>query len=237
MGKDAPETPGIRIMDDWMLFLRAATRMLVHGDDADMEALAERCVDTIMNRYYNPSFGLITELLRRDHTPFDNELGQFVNLGNDFQALWHVMDEALRRKDRTLFDVAAERLERHIAVAWDDVYGGVFTLLRHVDENRWETGKTHYAQTECLNGLLMAIEHRGDVKAGEWYSTIYTYAEEVFPQRKYGYPLWIVGSDRRVSFRENASRIENFHLPRALMLNLTALDRIVDRKGGLSGAI
>ena len=42
-------------------------------------------------------------------------------------------------------------------------------------------------------------------------------------------------SDRKATFREDATRIGNFHQPRHLMLNLTALDRIIKRKGRTSG--
>ena len=235
VGKDAPETAGTRIMDDWMLFLRAATRMLVHGRDGDMEQLASRCVDTIMNNFYIPRFDLITEMLRHDHTPFDNDLGQLVNFGNDFQVIWHVMDEAQRTKNGGLFTTAADRLRRHAEVAWDDVYGGEFTVLRHIDENRWELGKTHYAQGETINGLMQVIEHTGAGWACDLASQVFSYSFDKFPLKQYGYPLWIVGSDRKVTFRENTTRIENFHQPRHLMLTLQSLDRLVERRGKTSG--
>ena len=70
-------------------------------------------------------------MLNYDHSQFYNEIGQFINFGNDFQALWHVTDEAVRIKNKTLFVTAAECLKRHIEVAWDDVYGGVFNVLEH----------------------------------------------------------------------------------------------------------
>ncbi|MCE5249184.1 AGE family epimerase/isomerase [bacterium] len=235
LGPDAPLTPGIRIMDDWMLFLRAATRLLEQQPDPDMEALAARCVDTIMNNYYNPRFGLVTEILNHDHSFPDNDYGQVVNFGNDFQALWHVMDEAARIKNRELFDTAAERLRRHIGVAWDDVYGGVFTMLRHVDENRWELGKAHYAQVETLVGLMMITEHTGADWTYDLFTQIYSYIEETFLLKKYGYPLWILGSDRKVTFNPKSTRIGNFHQPRHLLLNLAALNRIIERNGRVSG--
>jgi len=234
-GLDVSEITGIRIMDDWMLFLRAATHLLDSKQDTDLENLAARCAGTIMNKYYNPAFGLTTEMVNYDHSHLENDLGQFINFGNGFQALWHTMDEALRIKDKALFDNAAVRLKRHIEVAWDDVYGGVFNVLEHVDENRWRLGKTHYAQAETLIGLLMVIEHTGARWASDLFTQVYKYVGEKFPQKPYGYPLWILGSDRKVSFRKDASRIGNFHQPRHLMLNLTSLDRILEREGKTSG--
>jgi len=235
VGKDVPPIQGIRIMDDWMLFLRAATRLLVQKDDPRIEAIAKRCVDTIMNNFYNPATRLVGEMLNHDHSRPDNDYAQVVNFGNVFQALWHVMDEALRTGNRELFLAAAERLKRHIEVAWDDVYGGVYTVLEHIDENRWRLGKTHYAQVETLVGLLLVMEHTGAGRARDLFDMIYRYIGEKFPQRQYGYPLWILSSDRKVGFREKTSRIGNFHQPRHLMLNLAALDRMIGRGGKTSG--
>ena len=225
------ETQGIKMLDDWMLFIRCTKGIIESGADSDMEKLAARYVDTIMNKYYNPEFDLIVERLNSYYQLLKNDLGQLINFGNDFQALWHTMDEALRLKNKALFDTAATRLIRHIEVAWDDVYGGVFNTLRHVDKNEWSLSKSHYGQAETLVGLLKIIEHTGSERACNLFTQIFSYVEEKFPQRQYGYPLWILGSDRKVSFRENASRIGNFHQPRHLMLNLLALDRIIENGG------
>ena len=229
------ETQGIKMLDDWMLFIRCAKGIIESGGDSDMEKLAARYVDAITNNYYNPEFDLIAERLDSEYQLLKNDLGQHVNFGNDFQALWHTMDEALRLKDKTLFETASARFIRHIEVAWDDVYGGVFNTLKHVDKNEWSLSKSHYAQAETLIGLLKIIEHTGWFRACDLFTQIYSYVAEKFPQKQYGYPLWILGSDRKVTFRKDASRIGNFHQQRHLMLNLLALDRIIGNGGKPSG--
>jgi mannose/cellobiose epimerase-like protein (N-acyl-D-glucosamine 2-epimerase family) len=164
-----------------------------------------------------------------------NDISHLVTFGNIFQALWHTLDDAVRTKNRALFETTAERFRRHIEVAWDDVYGGVFGTLRHVDNNVWETGKINYVQAECLIGLLAIIEHTSADWAREWFGRIYTYTLENFPLKKYGFPLWNVSADRKATFVPHANRVENYHHPRHLMLNLAALDRIIKRGGKVSG--
>ena len=235
LGQDGPETNGVTLLDDFMLFLRLATQMLDEAPDPEIAAVAKRCTDSITNNFYNPDFGLLNEMLNQDLTHPPNDISQLVTFGNIFQALWHTLDDAVRTKNRPLFETTAARLRRHIEVAWDDVYGGVFGTLQHVDNNIWETAKINYVQAECLNGLLAVIEHTGDDWAREWFDRIYTYTLANFPLKKYGFPLWNVSADRKMSFVQHANRVENFHHPRHLMLNLAALDRIIKRGGKVSG--
>ena len=235
LGPDGPDTNGVTLLDDFMLFLRLATQMLEETPDPEVESLAKWCTDTITSNFYNPGFGLLNEMLTQDLAHPPNDISQLVTFGNIFQALWHTLDDAVRTKNRALFETTAERFRRHIEVAWDDVYGGVFGTLRHVDNNVWETGKINYVQAECLIGLLAIIEHTSADWAREWFGRIYTYTLETFPLNKYGFPLWNVSADRKATFVPHANRVENYHHPRHLMLNLECLDRMIKRGGRVSG--
>jgi mannose/cellobiose epimerase-like protein (N-acyl-D-glucosamine 2-epimerase family) len=137
-----------------------------------------------------------------------------------------VMFEAARRKDEALLDRAAAMFKRHVEVAWDDVYGGFFRALDHIDDYRWKTDKVLWLQEEVLIGTLFLIERRNDAWAREWFAKTYGYVREKYPLKPHGHALWIVGADRKVTYEEKASRVENFHHPRHLMLNLLALERM-----------
>lgn len=231
LGPDEPPVPGAAVLDDWMLFLRLATEMLPSAPDPEIERLAKRCRESITNNFYNPAFGLITEYLAQDLTRFGNALDRFVPIGNDFQTLWHMLDEAARTGDRKLFTTTASRLRRHVEVAWDDVFGGLFGTLRDVDANVWTTDKIGYVQMEALLGLLMVIEHTGADWARDWYGRIFAYMAETFPLKRYGHPLWLVSGDRRATFTPHTTRTENYHYPRHLILSIEALKRMIKRDG------
>ena len=72
-----------------------------------------------------------------------------------------VLFEALRRKDKALFDRATDLLRRHIEVMWDDVCGGLMLEITHVDKSVWNTGKALWLQEEILIGTMCVIEHTG----------------------------------------------------------------------------
>jgi len=238
LGKNAPLMPGgARVQGNWFCMLNIATQMLEIKADPEVEAIADRCVDAIMNKHYNPRFDLTNEVLNHDFSRPENEVGQLVYTGHAIETLWMVLYEAVRRKDRALFDLASQRLKRHLEVAWDDVYGGLFRNLRHVDNNLWDVDKAGWVQMEGLIGLACVIEHTGAQWAKDFFGRLYPWVMAKFPLKQYGFPLWIDYADRWVTFVEgkDGRRAENFHHPRHLMLNLLAFDRMIGRNGAVSG--
>ena len=238
LGKDAPLMPGgARVQGNWFVMLHLATQMLEFKTDPEVEAIADRCVDAIMNKHYNPEFDLHNEVLNHDFSRPANEVGQLVYTGHAIETLWMVLYEAARKKDRALFDLASQRFKRHIEVAWDDVYGGLFRNLRHVDNNLWDVDKAGWVQMEGLIGLACVIEHTGAQWAKDFFGRLYPWVMAKFPLKQYGFPLWIDYADRWVAFvkDENGRRAENYHHPRHLMLNLLAFDRMIKRGGAISG--
>ena len=154
---DPPPIKGPRILGHWMVLLRLATQMLENTSDPYVEEIAERSVDAIMNYHYNPAYGLMNEVINHDLSRTDDDSAQFSYTGHAIETLWMVLYEAVRLKDKQLFDHAAEYFKRHIEVSWDDVYGGAFRCLDHVDNNIWKTDKVLWLQEEILIGTMFII--------------------------------------------------------------------------------
>ncbi|MDP2984660.1 MAG: AGE family epimerase/isomerase [Candidatus Latescibacter sp.] len=233
-GVEGISVPGPRIQGHWMCLLDQATTMLEYKSDSFVQEIADRALDAIMNRHFNPEYRLNDEVINHDLSRVDNKLAHYIDFGHNTETAWMVMYEAARRRDRRLFDTAAERLRRFFEVAWDEVYGGLFHTLKNVDDNVWETFKAQYLQGEMLVGLLFVIEHTGAQWAKEYFSRLYTYVRAKFPLKQYGFPLWIDYADRKVTFERHASRAENFHHPRHLMRNLLVIERMIRRDGKIS---
>lgn len=234
-GVETPSLPGCRLLGVWMVMLRLVTQLLQTVDNPRVRALADRCLDAIMQRHYSKDFDLLVEVRNHDFSAPDNLYAQLAYTGHGIETLWMVMDEALRRKDRALFNEAARRFRRHLEVSWDDVYQGWFRGCRNVDENTWILDKALWVQEEALVGLTMIVEHTGAEWARDWLRRGYSHVIENYPLARHGYALWDIYPDRRVHFVEKYERIEHYHHPRHLMLNLSALLRIKERGGALSG--
>ena len=235
LGPDASELPGVRPLGVWMLLLRLSSQMLNQKKDPDVRAVASRCINAVLNHHYNPEYNLLNEILKHDMSRPDNEYKYLVYTGHGIEITWMMLYEAYRLKDEKLFDKTSRLLQRHMEVAWDDVYGGFFRGLKNVDENTWILDKALWTQEEALIGTLFIVEHTGAQWAKDWFSKIFSYVQDKFPLRKHGYALWDMWPDRKVTFVEHYSRIENFHHPRHLMLNLASVERMIERGGKVSG--
>ncbi|MBN1292239.1 MAG: AGE family epimerase/isomerase [Candidatus Latescibacteria bacterium] len=230
--------PGVerpRIMGHWMVLLNCTQMMLETHSDPEIEAIADRCVDAVMNYHYNPDYGLLNEYLNHDLSRIESDNYGQICVGHGPETLWMVLYDAIRRKDKALFDRAAEFLHRSAEVFWDDVYGGLLAGLNHVDNYIWDVRqKSEWLQNEVLIGLLCVIEHTGAQWAKDWYDKLHSYVMEKFPLKQYGYPLWFAYADRKLTFTEHYNRCEHFHHPRYLMQNQLALDRMIQKKGQIS---
>jgi mannose/cellobiose epimerase-like protein (N-acyl-D-glucosamine 2-epimerase family) len=225
-----PEIRGPRVIGYWMEFINIATQMLEFRKDPQIEAVADRSLDAIMNSHYNPDFGLINEVINHDLSR-NKDMEQSVYTGHAIETLWMVMYEAVRRKDMNLFRAAAERFRRHVEAAWDDVYGGAFRALYRVDENVWALDKVTWLQEEILIGTMCMMAYTGSPWAQEWFGKTYSYSMEKLALKRYGFPLWDTSGNRKATFVRHGSRCENYHHPRHLMLTLHLLDALVKRNG------
>jgi mannose/cellobiose epimerase-like protein (N-acyl-D-glucosamine 2-epimerase family) len=226
LGTDAAPTPGARNLGSWMLLLRCATQIRDAGKDSRFNSLIDRAIEAVLEHHFNPNYRLNNEILPHDLSRPTGEYAQLVYPGHTFEITWMLLDEAIARRDTTLFNTVAERFRRHLEVAWDAVYGGVFHNLRNVDENRWVLDKVLWAQEEVLIDLLLLWERTKSAWSREWFDRMNSYVREKYPLKSHGSPLWMYAADRRSTFASFAAlpkRVENYHHPRHLMLNLLRL--------------
>ncbi len=220
---EAPLIQGVRVLGHWMVLLRLATQMLGYQADPEVEKVADRCVDAIMSSHLNSNYNLLNEALNHDLSLPENEYNQMSYLGHAIETLWMVMDEAKRRDDNKLFQKTLGLFKQHVTLAQDNVYGGFFRSLDKVDNHIFKLNKVLWLQEEILIGTLFLVENTGDEWAYKCFSDTYKYVIEKFTRK--GYKFWIHEGDRKMeNIRMN--RVEHYHHPRHLMLNLLALNRM-----------
>ena len=225
--------PGMRTQGSHMVAILILTQMLEQVSDPKLEVLADRVVDGIMNRFWNPEYRLNNEALDHNYERPDDENEDFIYLGHTLETLWMVLSEAMRRKDRALFDLVAERLQRHMEVAWDDVYGGFHRGMSV--HGAYTSDKWNWEHEEVLIGTMLLMEHTDLEWPEAWFGRTYEYAHETFWLKPQGYPLFKSAADRRGTLLPETSSNENYHHPRHLMRNLMALERMIESNGAASG--
>jgi len=235
LGPDTPPLAGARMVSEWMVLLWVVMPLLDYKNDSDVEEIASRCIDAVLNYHHNPRFDLVNEYLNHDLSHTDNVYDQYVPPATVMETLWMILIEAARRKDKAIFQKTAERYKRHMEVGWDDVYDGVFMNCYHVDNNIFDAHrKGLWGQVEPINGLLLIVEHTGEQWAKDWFSKAHSYVLDKWPCEQYGYPLWLDYTDRKVTFTPHTDRAELYHYPRFLMLNLLSTERIMKRGRNIS---
>jgi N-acylglucosamine 2-epimerase len=234
-GDEGPELPGVRLVGVWMLLLRVGSQMLAQREDAEIQQVVVRSIRAVLGPHHNPEYDLLNEILSHDMSRPENLYRDLVYTGHGVEVLWMIMVEAYRSNSPNLFELAARRLRRHMEVAWDDVYGGFFRGCKDINQSTWILDKALWVQEEALIGTLCIVEHTGAFWAKDWFAEILSYVLRTFPLKKHGYALWDLWPDRKGTFVEHYERIGNFHHPRHLMLNLLALERMIERGGKVSG--
>jgi len=230
----------------WFLNLNLATQILARERDAEIAAIADKSVDAIVNRHYNPEIGLNTEMLYYDFTRPKDE-AEKSRFGHAVEALWMVMDEADRRRDEKLWNTCAERVRRHINIGWDYIYGGLSqwinvdhpsyqwpeetppgTDLRFQFTGEYEYLKCLWCQNEALVATLSVFARTGATWAGEYFGMAYRIIEEKFAQKQRGYPAgYMLFADRRMTFEPHVGRQDNYHGIRQMILNILTLDSMI----------
>lgn len=232
-GASTPALPGARIMGSWMILLRTAAQILEIDHDPKVDQLARRCADAVLQHHFNPEFQLNNELLNHDLSRPQDQYFQLCNLGNTIEMTWMLLDEATRQRDDAMFQSCANRFRRHADVAWDSVYEGVFHVLLNVDQNLYELNKLLWAQEEMLVDALYIYQRYRASWAAELFARTYRYVRQKYPLASYGSPLWMYATDRKATFEGFSrlrKRVENYHHPRHLMLNLRRIDTMMAAK-------
>jgi mannose/cellobiose epimerase-like protein (N-acyl-D-glucosamine 2-epimerase family) len=224
--------PGMRTLGYEEVTIRVLNQILQQASYPELEARVAESVDAVLNRFWNPTYRLNNEMLTHDYHRLNDKSEDFVYLGHSIVTFWMILQEAMRIRDRALFDLTSERLRRHIEVAWDNEFGGLIRGM-HV-HGKHDLDKWLWTQDEALVGTMILLEHTDLQWPKQWFERIYSYVQEKFTLRQYGYPLWILGADRMVTFEPHVTRKGNYHHPRQLMLNSLALERMIEREGRVS---
>ncbi len=241
--------PGVGAQGLWMVTLRIATQMLGRWEDTELEGIAGECVGAIIEKHYNPEIMLNNEMLRFDFSRPEEEKNKSLP-GHSIETLWMVMDEAVRTDDEQLWRLCAERIERHIEVGWDRVYGGLVQWV-NVDRGDYEwpverpvgtdfefrfVGEYHYmkplwALHEILVATMKVLERTGATWAARYFTMAQDVIDEKFSRKRYGQPGYMLFGDRRMTPQAQVARQDNYHPPRQLMLNFLAMERMAADEG------
>lgn len=199
---------------------------------AAVRAAAVRHHQRVMKQFLRPGRGLVLEWLDRGGREFPPPAGTAVLPGHAIESMWFQMGIARARGDRETCDRAIEVIRRNLEIGWDEEYGGLFYAVDADGgaEVGWPFAeiKLWWPQTEALCGTLLAYEHCRRDWCLEWHERIREYCYAHYPVPEHG--EWRQRLDRQGRPMHDVVALpvkDPFHLPRALIVCIETLNRLL----------
>ncbi len=230
---------GYRVQGHSFMMVWTLTQLLSYQSDERLEKLVSEHVDNIMNKFWNPRYGISNEQLQHDYSRLPSAETSMVP-GHSVETLWMVMFEALRIKDRGLFDEVKGRFRRLVEMNWDYVFEGfgesfnVFGTSGKAAGTDFEI-KCMWPLCEIMVGCMTVLEYSGDVWAKEWYERVRAFTLRTMTT---DYGVWRQAVDRSGKDKKRPTisiyRKGSFHQPRYMMLDMLSLERMIKNNGKLT---
>ena len=230
---------GLRIQGHSFLMVWTLSQLLSYHEDGELEKIVREHEDNIMDKFWHPKYGIANERLQHDYSRLDSAETSMVP-GHSVETLWMVMFEALRIKDRTLFNEIKSRFRRLVEMNWDYVFEGFAEGFSVFGDSGRAAGpnfevKCMWPLCEIMVGCMTVLEYSGDVWAREWYERARAFTLRTMTT---DCGVWRQAVDRFGKDKKRPTiseyRKDNFHQPRYMMLNLLSLDRMIRNKGKLT---
>ena len=245
-GRLPENTPmkGLRDLGTSRRFVRILSALLRQISNHQLEALLKEHVDIIMTKFYNPDFGIVNEYLRHNYSRIPGS-EDHTYTPHVTETMWIIMREALRTKNKTLFDNAINIVRKHVEIGWDYIYGGIgnnYYVFDGPDRTRKKLygHKKGWANIELMIPLIFIVEYTGEYWAKECYDRLYPYIIKTYDTdwgvwkqsvNRFGGP---VSRALYIRKRWHPKRKGNFHQARAMMYNMLSFDRMINNKGKLT---
>lgn len=189
-------------------------------DASRVEETIDVCVTEVMENFLDKDSLLIYENLLDNNQFSDSFEGRLINPGHGIEAMWFMLDIAVRRKDQALAEQAKEVILHLIDYGWDKEFGGIFYFLdvkgHPPQQLEWDQ-KLWWVHLETLVALAKAFQITGDKQCWEWFEKVHAYAWERFSDPEYGEWYGYLNRRGEVLLPLKGGKWKGcFHVPRAL---------------------
>ncbi len=185
-----------------------------------VEAFIPEVLEEVMNVFYLKEEGLILENVLEDGSFSDSFEGRLLNPGHAIEAMWFIMDLAVRLNDMALANKAMNIGLRMLEYGWDKEFGGIFYFMdlhNHPPQQLEWDQKLWWVHMETLVFLAKGWQLTGNESCKAWFEKIHAYAWAHFKDAQH--PEWFGYLNRR---GEPLLQLKGgkwkgcFHVPRAL---------------------
>ncbi|MGV3509726.1 MAG: AGE family epimerase/isomerase [Sphingobacteriaceae bacterium] len=237
-GKYSKTYPGTRDLKNFSLpmILSNLSLEMEHLLDTDLVSeLIQDVIHEVMAVFYRPELGLILENVSADGTFSNSFEGRLINPGHTIEAMWFIMDLAIRLNDQALIDKTIGIALKAIEYGWDEDFEGIFyfkdlagtpPLQLEWDQKLW------WVHIEALVCMAKAYQISGNEKCKMWFEKLHNYSWNHFRDKEYGEWFGYLNRRGEVLLPLKGGKWKGcFHIPRGLYQVAKALEKEPENVG------
>ena len=199
-------------------------------EQEEVEKTIDYSVSQVMDVFLDKETGLIYENVLLDGSHQDSFNGRLLNPGHGIEAMWFMIDIAVRRDDNVLIEKATQTILNILKFSWDNVYGGIFYFMDSKgyppQQLEWDQ-KLWWVHLEALVALAKAYEHTKNPEVLEWYKKVHDYAWTHFSDPENGEWYGYLNRRGEVLLDLKGGKWKGcFHVPRAMFQCWKSFDKI-----------
>ena len=195
-----------------------------------VEETIEKCLNEVMEVFYEPNSGLILENVHPDGSFSDSFEGRLLNPGHAIEAMWFVMDLSVRLKRPELAEKAVKIVLNTLKYGWDQEFGGIYYFLDFKgyppQQLEWDQ-KLWWVHVETLISLIKGYALTGNPECLEWFEKVHDYTWSHFPDPGRGEWFGYLNRRGEVLLPLKGGKWKGcFHVPRGLFQVWKTLESI-----------
>ncbi len=198
-------------------------------DKQTVDQLIDEVMHEVMDVFYQKDTGLIMESVNLDGSFSDTFEGRLVNPGHIIEAMWFMMDLAIRREDAVLMNRCIDIAIRALNYGWDQQYGGILYFKDILDKPllqlEWDQ-KLWWVHLEALVCMAKGYAYTGRKDCKEWFEKLDEYSFSRFSDPTYGEWYGYLNRQGEPLLTLKGGKWKGcFHVPRALYKIYSTLEQ------------
>jgi N-acylglucosamine 2-epimerase len=186
----------------------------------EVEKTINYSIHQVMEVFLDEKTGLIFENVLLDGSHHDSFNGRLLNPGHGIEAMWFMMDIAVRKNDKALIEKATQVILNILNYSWDEKYGGILYFMdakgAPPQQLEWDQ-KLWWVHLETLVALSKSYEHTQSKAVWEWYEKVHNYAWSHFSDPENGEWFGYLNRQGEVLLNLKGGKWKGcFHVPRAM---------------------
>lgn len=198
-----------------------------------LDEQTNRSLELIRTRFMHPELKALLEMVTPDGELIDTLAGRTVNPGHCIETSWFILEEAERRNDDKLKEMALQIFNWAWDAGWDQEYGGIINFVDckgFPNQDYSQDMKFWWPQTEAIIATLYAYKVTGDTRYLDMHRLANEWAYEHLIDPAFGEWFGYLHRDGSVAQPAKGNIFKGpFHIPRMMIRSTMLINEILNK--------